>query len=170
LSDARIRERLRIARFRVGAILMTASFLLAPAVILVLVVTWLLRGPSSEEVVEAFREEGLEVDEAYPVERQEGASPGVRSRLPGTYEEGTRFVIPSLGRDPAGRELGGRVFTFESEEDLAEVRDFYEGLGEAGGSFFSWVFAEGDVLVQISGRLPEDQARGYGAGLEEVTD
>ncbi len=133
-----------------------------------LVVSWLLRGPSSEEVVEAFREEGLEVGEAYPVERQEGASPGVRSRLPGSYEEGTRFGIPSLGKDPAGRDLGGQVFTFESEEDLAEVRDFYEGLGEAGGSFFSWVFAEGEVLVQISGRLPEDQARRYEAILEDV--
>ena len=88
--------------------------------------------------------------------------------MPGTFEEGTRFVIPSLDKDPAGRDLGGRVFTFESEEDLAEIRDFYEDLGEASGSFFSWVFAEGDVLVQISGRLPEDQARQYEAILEEV--
>ncbi len=146
---------------------MTISALLAAAVILVLVVSW-VREPSSEEVVKVFREEGLEVGEVYLVEKQEGASPGVRSRLPGTFEEGTRFVIPSLGKDPAGRDLGGRVFTFDSEEDLAEVRDFYEGLGEAGGSFFSWVFAEGDVLVQISGRLPEDQARQYEAILEEV--
>ena len=77
-------------------------------------------------------------------------------------------MVSSLGKDSAGRDLGGRVFTFESEEDLAEVRAFYEGLGEAGGSFFSWVFAEGDVLVQISGRLPEDRVRRYEAVLEEV--
>ena len=74
-----------------------------------------------------------------------------------------------LGEDAAGRDLGGgRVFTFESEEDLAEVRDFYEGLGEAGGPFFSWVFAEGNVLIQISGRLPEEGARRYEAILEDV--
>ena len=167
MANPRTRDRRRIPRFGVGAILLTISALLAAAVILVLVVSW-VREPSSEEVVKVFREEGLEVGEVYLVEKQEGASPGVRSRLPGTFEEGTRFVIPSLGKDPAGRDLGGRVFTFESEEDLAEIRDFYEGLGEASGSFFSWVFAEGDVLVQISGRLPEDQARQYEAILEEV--
>ncbi len=147
---------------------MAVSSLFAVALVSVITVSWLSRGPSSEEVVEAFREEGLEVGDAYPVSKQEGASPGVQSRLPGTYEEGTRFVVPSLGTDSAGRELGGRVLTFESEEDLAEMRDFYEGLGEAGGSFFSWVFAEGDVLVQMSGRLPEDQARRYEAVLEDV--
>jgi hypothetical protein len=75
--------------------------------ILVLAVSWLSRGPSSEEVVEAFREDGLEVGEVYPIEKQEGPSPGVRSRLPGTYEEGTRFEIPSLGEDATGRDLGG---------------------------------------------------------------
>lgn len=48
------------------------------------------------------------------------------------------------------------------------MRDFYEGLGEAGGPFFSWVFAEGNVLVQISGRLPEEGARRYEAILEDV--
>jgi hypothetical protein len=81
---------------------------------------------------------------------------------------GRAFEIPSLGEDAAGRDLGGRVFTFESEEDLAEVRDFYEGLDEAGGPFFSWVFAEGNVLIQISGRLPEEGARQYEAILEDV--
>lgn len=168
LSNAQIRDPRRIPRPRAGAILLAVGFLLAAALILVLAVSWLSRGPSSEEVVEAFREDGLEVGEVYPIEKQEGPSPGVRSRLPGTYEEGTRFEIPSLGEDAAGRDLGGRVFTFESEEDLAEVRDFYEGLGEAGGPFFSWVFAEGNVLIQISGKLPEEGARRYEAILEDV--
>lgn len=133
-----------------------------------LTVSWFSQGSSSEEAIRTFREEGLEVGDVYLLDKQEKVSTRIQSRLPGTYEEGMRFVIPNLGEDPAGWNLGGRVFTFESEEDLAEVRDFYEGLGEVGGSFFSWVLAEGDVLVQISGRLPEDQACRYEATLEEV--
>ena len=67
--------------------------------------------PSSEEVVLAFKEEGLEVGAFYPF-----TSPGL---VPQTYTEATRFEIPSLGPDE-----GGRVFVFENREDLAIVREY----------------------------------------------
>lgn len=148
----------------------TFLFVLCAAVVVAALSAALLsQGPSSGEIVEAFREEGLEVGETHPIEKEEGPSPGVSSRLRGVYEEGTRFEIPSLGEDAAGRSLGGVIFAFESEEDLAEVRDFYEGLSETESSpFFSWVFVEGEVLVQISGRLPEEEARRYEAVLEQT--
>jgi hypothetical protein len=113
--------------------------------------------PSSEEVVRAFSREGLEVGVFYPVE-EEGPAP-----VPKTYKEGTRFTIPSLGED-----FGGRVFTFESEEDLQPVRDYYEGLGKGVGMFNSHVYVEGNVLLQINGQLPKDQADDYEAVLREV--
>ncbi len=80
--------------------------------------------------MQAFRDEGLEVGESYDVDEEEGPNPVLR-----TYEEGTRFTIPSLKR-PTGEAkvrgpdngAGGRVFTFDSEEDLALVRDYFEEL------------------------------------------
>ena len=48
---------------------------------------------TSEDVVQAFRDEGLEVGESYDVAEEEGPSP-----VPRTYKEGTRFTIPSLER------------------------------------------------------------------------
>ena len=71
----------------------------AVVVALVLAVLWygalgpvLFTPPSSEEVVEAFEEEGLEVGTYYDVDdEEEGQSP-----IPQTYVEGTRFTIPSL--------------------------------------------------------------------------
>lgn len=42
--------------------------------------------------------------------------------LPDTYEEHVLFLIPSAGAD-----IGGRVFTFESAEDLRTIRSYYEG-------------------------------------------
>jgi hypothetical protein len=126
--------------------------------------------PTSEGVVQAFRDEGLEVGESYDVDEEEGPNP-----VPRTYKEGTRFTIPSLER-PAGEAkvggpdngVGGRVFTFESEEDLAPVRDYYEGLGRASGMFFSHVFVEGNTLVQINGELPESRADEYEAALRKT--
>lgn len=127
--------------------------------------------PTSQDVVQAFRDEGLEVGDSYDVDEEEGPSP-----VPRTYKEGTRFTIPSLERVATGEakeggpdnSAGGRVFTFDSEEDLAPVRDYYEGLGRASGLFFSHVFVEGNTLVQINGELPKSQADEYEAALRKT--
>ena len=160
-SKARLQFRRGTPGFRIDVVLLVALVVIAIAA---LAIALLFRNPSSEEIVEAFREEGLEVGETSPIEKGEGP---ISSRTPGTYEEGTRFVIPSLGKDSAGRDLGGRVFTFDSEEDLAEMRDFYEDLAET-GFFFTWIFVEKNVLVQMNGELPEEGARKYEAVLKEV--
>ena len=55
--------------------------------------------PGSAEVVQAFRDAGLEVGEPYPVEQELGW--GARP-VPRTYGEGTRFLVPSLGEDAGG--------------------------------------------------------------------
>jgi len=113
--------------------------------------------PGSAEVVQAFRDAGLEVGESYPVEQE----PGWEERpVPRTYEEATRFLIPSLGAD-----AGGRVFVFRSEADLRAVRDFYEDLSS---SERPYVYDEGLVLVQISNQLPEGEAERYDTTLKET--
>jgi uncharacterized membrane protein (UPF0127 family) len=113
--------------------------------------------PSSTEVVQAFRDAGLEIGESYPVEQEPGWD---EKPVPRTYEEATRFTIPSLGED-----AGGRVFVFGSEGDLAVVRDYYEGLER---SVRPYVYDEGLVLVQISNQLPEDEAEKYWTVLKEA--
>jgi uncharacterized membrane protein (UPF0127 family) len=113
--------------------------------------------PGFAEVVQAFRDAGLEVGESYPVEQE----PGWEATLvPRTYEEATRFLIPSLGAD-----AGGRVFVFGSEADLRAVRDFYEDLAT---SERPYVYDEGLVLVQLSNQLPEGEAERYGTALKEM--
>lgn len=57
------------------------------------------------------------------------------------------FTIPS-----SGERSGGRVFTFPSREALDPVSEYYE---EFGGVFASYVYVEGNVLVQIDGDVPE---------------
>jgi uncharacterized membrane protein (UPF0127 family) len=113
--------------------------------------------PDSTVVVQAFRDAGLEVGESYPVEQEPGWD---ELPVPRTYEEATRFLIPSLGAD-----AGGRVFVFGSETDLRAVRDFYEELAR---STRPYVYDEGLVLVQLSKQLPEGEAERYSAVLRET--
>jgi hypothetical protein len=136
-------------------VVIVGAILFAVVLVAVLLLALALRDPSAEEVVQAFRDEGLEVGEVQPIRRELD-----RSFLPKIYEEQVRFSIPSQGEN-----IGGRVFTFESQEDLEQVREHYEGFG---GPFFSYVYVEGNVLVQLPGEVPEDQADRYGEVLQEM--
>jgi hypothetical protein len=113
------------------------------------------REPNAEEVVQVFRDEGLEVGETQQVDREVD-----RSFVPKTYEAQVSFTMPSWGE-----RVGGRVFTFESQEDLEQVREHYEGFGNL---FSSHVYVEDNVLVQISGSVPEDDAGRYGEVLRAL--
>ena len=85
-------------------------------------------------------------------------------RSPQTYEDGRRFLIPSTGPDS-----GGRVFTFDSEEDLEMVRNYYEGLNEAGGILCcSYIYQNGMTLLQLPGAVPESQAENYNKALQSL--
>jgi hypothetical protein len=123
---------------------------------------WYWDAPSSEEVVLAYQEEGLEVGSFYPIEADPGFS---TSAVPKVYEEGTRFEIPSLGPDQ-----GGRVFVFKSQRDLQVMADYYTNLARMpvfGPHLHSHLYSEGPVLVQINGELPSSQADLYRQVLEQ---
>jgi hypothetical protein len=134
---------------------MTGCVVLGLALTVMLLLAVVNREPNAEEVIQGFRNEGLEVGETQQVDRE-----GDRSFVPKTYKEQVSFTIPSQGE-----RVGGRVFTFESQEDLEQVREHYEGFG---GLFSSHVYVEDKVLVQISGSVPEEDAERYEEGLREL--
>ena len=116
--------------------------------------------PSSVEVVLALRDEGLPMDDHYPVEEVEGwkSSPG-----PKTYTEGTHFDIPGMGEGH-----GGQVFVFENEEDLNVMIDYYESFPNTSPPVVhSHLYVENLVLLQIGGDLPKSDADAYGDVLEQ---
>lgn len=109
---------------------------------------------TSQDAIDAFNEAGLEVGPLEPVDLNG------QNFLPKTFIEGQRFVLPSLGEDS-----GGRVFSFETEDDLKVVQDYYEALT---GMFASWVYVKDNLLVQINIRLPKEQAEQYREALESL--
>ena len=121
---------------------------------------------SPDEVIQEFENAGLEVGETYPVEQEPGWD---ETRVPKTYAQAARFTIPSLGVPeegvPGPRDRGGRVFVFDSEGDLAAVRNFYERLDP---SVRPHLYVKGQVLLQITNELPKAEADRYGAVLQEA--
>ena len=119
-----------------------------------------------DEVIQAFQNAGLEVGETYPVEEEPGWD---ETQIPKSYAQALRFTIPSLGvpeeGEPGPRDRGGRVFVFDSEEDLGIVRSFYERLGPA---VRPHLYAKDQVLLQITNDLAKAEADRYGAVLQET--
>jgi hypothetical protein len=127
-------------------------------------IQWAFWSPTSEDVVEAFREEGLEVGATYPLEESPPPFLGP-GPIPKTYTEATRFEIPSLGRGEWGGGKGGRIFVFNSEKDLEVVSDYYGAFSRFG---WSHLYRNGLVLVQINGELPKEKAKRYGEALKSA--
>ncbi len=77
--------------------------------------------------------------------------------------DGLRFLIPSLCAD-----CGGRVFVVNNEDDMMRLKAYYDEMSKASAILFSWTFRRGNVLVQLNGDLPEQQAKAYEATLQAI--
>lgn len=112
---------------------------------------------TSADVVAAFRAAGLEVGNTWQMTHEDYGLAPMLAR------EGTRFLIPSLGK-----EAGGRVMSFDTVEDRDKVKGYYDDLAKYSAAFFSWTFAHDLLLVQINGDLPEEKAMEYKKVLESL--
>jgi hypothetical protein len=108
---------------------------------------------TSSDVVEEFEEEGLTVVDPRPVQDED------LGMAPQTFDEGTHFVASTE------EDLGAKVFTYESEDDLRQMQTFYESFS---GMFYSHVYTNDLMLLQINGQLPKSEADRYGEILEEM--
>lgn len=106
---------------------------------------------SSSDAIQAFRDAQLEIGDVTPIDTNER-----QGLTPPTDREGVRFLIPSLGPDN-----GGRVFSFETQQDLETKRNYYYSPGRSPLIPFTWVFVHHNLLVQINGTLPRAEAIRY---------
>jgi hypothetical protein len=110
-----------------------------------------------QQVQDAILIAGLEFANPRPMEIDDyGAAPM-------TASEGIRFLIPSLCSD-----CGGRLFSFTTQTDLDLVKSYYEEFGKQSALLFSWVFTNGNILIQINGDLPKATAEKYQAVIENL--
>jgi hypothetical protein len=108
-----------------------------------------------------FRDQGLEVGDSYPIEEDPGHAKFIG---PKTYQEGTRFLLPSAGED-----TGRQVYTYASRDDLEVMKNYWESLNEdTSGMLYSQVYDKGTVLVHITGQFSKGEADRYSQVLQEM--
>ncbi len=106
---------------------------------------------SSEEVVNAFKDHGLEV-----VDVKRGFTMGSP-----VARDNTIFLMPSFGKD-----LGSLVSSYNSEDALNESIKYYSKMNKNPESPAWWIFKKDNILFLISGRVPKEKARQYEAVIE----
>ncbi len=104
------------------------------------------------DVVAAFRQAGLECESPEPTTPD--------ASLPFNPASSIRFVIPALSPD-----YTARIYSFDSPRQLDAARAYFEDRIQADLAYFSWVFVKDNILVDISGDLPDDWASNYEAAL-----
>ena len=79
-------------------------------------------------------------------------------------KEAVSFDLSSLGKD-----AGGSINTFKYREDLKDLQKHFLALNEK-GELHTWSFVKDNVLLILTGNVPEEIARLYEtalAGLEK---
>lgn len=108
---------------------------------------------TSNDVILAFKQAGLEVEEARPMNEQDyGTAPQVC--------EGMHFLLYSLGPSH-----GGRVYFCDDPTERDDLAAFYRNRGERSPAARSWVFVKENVVVQLNGALSEERAQAYEAAI-----
>ena len=105
------------------------------------------------DVVDAFNAAGLECVDPRSISVNDGKAPFVAV-------EATRFMMPSVCDG-----CSGRIYSFDNPAELEKARQYYRELGDTDAQFLSWLFARDNILVQLNGRLLEDQSNLYQRAL-----
>ena len=106
-----------------------------------------------KDLIKRFTEDGLEIEKAKPVAEVD------YGKLPAKVKEITKFSIPSFGEDKVGY-----IFCFERRKNLGKVKNHYLELNKK-GELYTWSFVKDNVLLLLSGAIPEEKARQYESAL-----
>jgi hypothetical protein len=110
-----------------------------------------------DKVIVAFKGAGLEAEDSRKMTKDDY---GV---APMKAEEGKLIILPSVCED-----CGARIFNYENDKDLDEMKAYYDDLGKESAMLFSWTIKHKNILVQLNGDLPEEEYNKYVKALEEL--
>jgi hypothetical protein len=106
----------------------------------------------TQQVIDAFVAAGLGVQDLYTLRAEDYGS------APHVAEEAISFVI----RAPCPCNDGAvRVYSFASRRDLVQMQSHLEKLRETSGLVPSRIYVKDNIVMQVSGDLPEQMAKQY---------
>jgi hypothetical protein len=104
----------------------------------------------SKDVVKALKDTGMEI-----VDVKGGITIGATAAV-----ESTVFLIPSYGEG-----IGGAVSSYDSENKLNESIKYYSAMNKDPQAPAWWIFKRDNILLLISGKVPEKKAMAYEKAL-----
>ncbi|KJD42545.1 hypothetical protein [Paenibacillus terrae] len=105
---------------------------------------------TSEDVVSKLKAAGLEAENSREMK------PKDYGPLPMRAKSAAIFYLPSIGKTN-----NGHVFVFENNEDLKEVKKYYDDMGKESAMFFSYTYAKNNILLHMTGQATEEQFKKY---------
>jgi len=113
---------------------------------------------SADDVAAAFKSANLSVDNTVNLEPKDFGMAPMKTK------EAKRFSISSIEGDKAW----GRIYVYENNSDLEEMKKFYDEIGKKSALFFTWLVAKDNVLIQFNREVPEDMFNKYKAALDAM--
>lgn len=117
--------------------------------------------PTPDDVVKAFEDEGLTVENPRPVEDDPEWGTGM---LPKTMDAGTRFDLSEYAKRKHPATVD--VFHFASSEDQQVVSGYLDKVSGSSGMFYIHVYETDGFLLKIDGNVPKPEADRYGEVLK----
>ena len=120
--------------------------------------------PTTDEVVQAFKDEGLDVGDSYNVEDDPKWGTGM---VPKTMDSGTRFELP--GYQQMNQQATGDVYHFATSEDQETLSNYFDTVSKKSGLFYVHVYETDGYMLKIDGAVPKSTADSFGEVLESAT-
>lgn len=136
---------------------------LVVAVIIFFVLLWVIGGKAPatvfktvtvDEIITEFNKAGLEAQNPSDLPKKEFGN---------IREEGKRIVVPGLGEDQ-----GGRIYKFKNQKDLEKAKTYYDELGNSAPMLYSHTYAKGKFLLQMSGKMKDDEFDQYKVVMDNI--
>lgn len=120
------------------------------------------RGGSTKEittdtVIQLFKNAGLEAEKPV-IQTAEDLD-----ILPFVSSKVVRVTMPSIGE-----EQGLRIFMFDDKKTVEVAKAYFDELGKASEMFATWTAVNGNVLIQLSGGVKEEDFKKYEAALKKL--
>jgi hypothetical protein len=106
-----------------------------------------------KDVIRALKDSGLEVVDV---------SGGITVASPAAAES-TVFLMPSYGE-----EIGGVVSSYDSESNLLDSLNYYSSMNKDHQSPVWRIFRKDNILLLISGKVPEEKSLAYDMALSRM--
>lgn len=108
----------------------------------------------TDDVITAFQDAGLKADAAREMTKDDYGVGPMKA------DEGQIVKI--------GDDMNARILSYENEDDLDEMKAYYDEMGKESAMLFSWTMNHENILVQMNGDLPEEEYNKYKEALESL--